>query len=86
MAWGVPPCFSPGRWCCCWSGCGWVVGCCRFGYPLMLKAKTMAYDGKGNAVAKTEADVKDAFELLGACRQAGREGGVDDTGGEGAAS
>lgn len=52
----------------------WVVGCCRFGYPLMLKAKTMAYDGKGNAVAKTEADVKDAFELLGACRQAGRGG------------
>ena len=28
-----------------------------FGFPLMLKSRRMAYDGKGNAVAKTAADV-----------------------------
>ncbi len=37
----------------------------EFGYPLMLKAKRLAYDGKGNAVAKTEEDVAGAFEQLG---------------------
>ena len=37
----------------------------RFGYPLMLKAKKLAYDGKGNAVAKTEHDVEEAFTKLG---------------------
>ena len=37
----------------------------RFGYPLMLKSRKMAYDGKGNAVAKTESDVPDAFQKLG---------------------
>lgn len=42
--------------------------CCRFGYPLMLKAKTMAYDGKGNAVAKSHNDVKDAYTTLGTSR------------------
>ena len=31
----------------------------------MLKAKKLAYDGKGNAVAKTEHDVEDAFMKLG---------------------
>ena len=36
----------------------------QFGYPFMLKAKTMAYDGKGNYVVKTEADVKPAMEAL----------------------
>lgn len=36
-----------------------------FGYPLMLKAKRLAYDGKGNAVAKTKEDVAGAFEQLG---------------------
>jgi len=36
-----------------------------FGYPLMLKAKRLAYDGKGNAVAKTKEDVAAAFEQLG---------------------
>ncbi len=36
-----------------------------FGYPLMLKAKKLAYDGKGNAVAKTEHDVEAAFTQLG---------------------
>lgn len=37
----------------------------EFGYPLMLKAKRLAYDGKGNAVAKTKEDVAGAFEQLG---------------------
>jgi len=36
-----------------------------FGYPLMLKAKRLAYDGKGNAVSKTKEDVAAAFEQLG---------------------
>ncbi|KAI7852737.1 phosphoribosylaminoimidazole carboxylase [Circinella umbellata] len=36
----------------------------QFGYPFMLKSKTMAYDGKGNYVVKTEADVKPAMEAL----------------------
>lgn len=31
----------------------------------MLKAKKLAYDGKGNAVAKTEQDVEEAFIKLG---------------------
>ena len=35
------------------------------GYPLMLKTTTGGYDGKGNAVIKTEADVKEALDKLG---------------------
>lgn len=35
-----------------------------FGYPLMLKSKTMAYDGKGNYVVKTEADIEPAVAAL----------------------
>ena len=31
----------------------------------MLKAKKLAYDGRGNAVAKTEHDVEDAYNKLG---------------------
>jgi phosphoribosylaminoimidazole carboxylase (NCAIR synthetase) len=26
----------------------------EFGYPLMIKSRRLAYDGRGNAVAKTE--------------------------------
>jgi phosphoribosylaminoimidazole carboxylase len=37
----------------------------RFGYPLMLKNRKLAYDGKGNAVAKNESEVVDAFNKLG---------------------
>ena len=37
----------------------------EFGFPLMLKSRRMAYDGKGNAVAKTAADVKEAVAKLG---------------------
>ncbi|EUC42716.1 hypothetical protein COCMIDRAFT_28685 [Bipolaris oryzae ATCC 44560] len=36
-----------------------------YGYPFMLKSKTEAYDGKGNFVVKSEADVGAAFEALG---------------------
>eukprot|EP00730_Choanoeca_flexa_P012239 TRINITY_DN3743_c0_g1_i2.p1 TRINITY_DN3743_c0_g1~~TRINITY_DN3743_c0_g1_i2.p1 ORF type:complete len:582 (+),score=127.86 TRINITY_DN3743_c0_g1_i2:67-1746(+) len=35
-----------------------------FGYPLMLKAKRMAYDGKGNAVVKDEASIEAALASL----------------------
>ncbi|KAK9811859.1 hypothetical protein WJX72_011292 [[Myrmecia] bisecta] len=37
----------------------------RFGLPLMLKSRRLAYDGRGNAVVKTEADLPGAVELLG---------------------
>ncbi|KAF2029929.1 phosphoribosylaminoimidazole carboxylase [Setomelanomma holmii] len=36
-----------------------------YGYPFMLKSKTEAYDGRGNYVVKSEADVDAAFEALG---------------------
>jgi phosphoribosylaminoimidazole carboxylase len=36
-----------------------------FGYPLMLKSKTEAYDGKGNRVVKSSADVEQAVKDLG---------------------
>ncbi|KAJ2957039.1 hypothetical protein NQZ79_g7188 [Umbelopsis isabellina] len=36
----------------------------KFGYPLMLKSKTMAYDGKGNYVVKSEADIDAAMQAL----------------------
>jgi len=38
----------------------------RFGYPLMLKAATGGYDGKGNAHIGDETDVENAFNQLGA--------------------
>ena len=37
----------------------------EFGFPLMLKSKRLAYDGRGNAVAKTAADLNDAVSKLG---------------------
>ncbi|PNW74944.1 hypothetical protein CHLRE_12g503300v5 [Chlamydomonas reinhardtii] len=36
-----------------------------FGYPFMLKAKRLAYDGRGNYVVKTEADIDAAAAALG---------------------
>jgi phosphoribosylaminoimidazole carboxylase len=36
-----------------------------YGYPFMLKSKTEAYDGRGNFVVQSEADVKAAFKALG---------------------
>lgn len=31
-----------------------------FGYPLMVKSKRLAYDGRGNAVAKNEDEITSA--------------------------
>lgn len=36
-----------------------------WGYPLMLKAKRLAYDGRGNAVVKDRASARAALESLG---------------------
>ncbi|MBE2193453.1 MAG: 5-(carboxyamino)imidazole ribonucleotide synthase [Anaerolinea sp.] len=36
-----------------------------FGYPLMLKTRRFAYDGRGNAVVRSESDIPAAFEQLG---------------------
>jgi len=36
-----------------------------FGYPYMLKSRRDAYDGKGNAVVSSAADVESAFKSLG---------------------
>lgn len=36
----------------------------KVGYPLMIKARTLAYDGRGNAVVKTPADVETALTTL----------------------
>jgi 5-(carboxyamino)imidazole ribonucleotide synthase len=37
----------------------------RIGYPAVLKTRRMGYDGKGQAVLRTEADAKAAYERLG---------------------
>ncbi|KAL2848531.1 AIR carboxylase-domain-containing protein [Aspergillus pseudoustus] len=36
----------------------------QLGYPLMLKSKTMAYDGRGNYRVNSEEDIPDALEFL----------------------
>ncbi|PON60709.1 Glutathione synthetase, prokaryotic, partial [Trema orientale] len=36
-----------------------------FGYPLMIKSKRLAYDGRGNAVAKSEEELSSAIAVLG---------------------
>ncbi|XWS42535.1 hypothetical protein CRYUN_Cryun16bG0022700 [Craigia yunnanensis] len=36
-----------------------------FGYPLMIKSKRLAYDGRGNAVAKSEEELPSAIAALG---------------------
>jgi len=36
-----------------------------FGYPMMLKARTGGYDGKGNALINSEEDISKAYESLG---------------------
>ncbi|XVE62788.1 hypothetical protein DITRI_Ditri06bG0147900 [Diplodiscus trichospermus] len=36
-----------------------------FGYPLMIKSKRLAYDGRGNAVAKSEVELSSAIAALG---------------------
>jgi len=37
----------------------------RFGYPIMLKTTTGGYDGKGNALIRSQADIKSAYKSLG---------------------
>ena len=37
----------------------------KFGYPMMLKSRFGAYDGKGNAVVKTAANISEAWKKLG---------------------
>lgn len=37
----------------------------KYGYPYMLKARTGGYDGKGNAVVKSESHIEDAYNELG---------------------
>ncbi len=37
----------------------------EFGYPMMLKSKRMAYDGKGNAVVKSPEHIEEAYNKLG---------------------
>ncbi|KAK3010217.1 hypothetical protein RJ639_011856, partial [Escallonia herrerae] len=36
-----------------------------FGYPLMIKSRRLAYDGRGNAVARSEEDLPGAVKALG---------------------
>lgn len=36
----------------------------KFGYPLILKARTQGYDGRGNVVIQTEAEIAPALERL----------------------
>lgn len=37
----------------------------RLGYPLLLKTRRLGYDGKGQALVKSETEVQSAFEALG---------------------
>ncbi|KAI3757624.1 hypothetical protein L6452_05166 [Arctium lappa] len=37
----------------------------QFGYPLMVKSRRLAYDGRGNAVAKSEEELTSAINALG---------------------
>ncbi|KAF5810693.1 putative phosphoribosylaminoimidazole carboxylase [Helianthus annuus] len=37
----------------------------EFGYPLMIKSRRLAYDGRGNVVAKTEKELTSAINALG---------------------
>ena len=37
----------------------------KFGYPLMIKSRTLAYDGRGNFAVRTLADIDIALKTLG---------------------
>ena len=37
----------------------------RIGYPMMIKSRTLAYDGRGNFVVKTPDDIEQALKTLG---------------------
>jgi phosphoribosylaminoimidazole carboxylase PurK protein len=41
-----------------------ALGAGEFGYPLMLKSRRLAYDGRGNAVVRSPADVAAAWGSL----------------------
>ncbi|RUS17194.1 phosphoribosylaminoimidazole carboxylase [Endogone sp. FLAS-F59071] len=36
----------------------------KFGYPLMLKSRTLAYDGRGNYILRSEQDISNAVSAL----------------------
>ncbi|KAE9589634.1 hypothetical protein Lal_00000232 [Lupinus albus] len=40
-----------------------------FGYPLMIKSRRLAYDGRGNAIAKSEEELPSAVDALGGFRR-----------------
>eukprot|EP00741_Cyanophora_paradoxa_P007695 tig00001181_g7444.t1 len=44
----------------------------ELGYPMLLKSKRMAYDGKGNALVRSPEDVDDAIAKLGASAESRR--------------
>ena len=33
----------------------------QFGYPLMIKSRTLAYDGRGNAIARSQEELSTAI-------------------------
>jgi len=37
----------------------------KFGYPVILKSRTMGYDGKGNFKIDSDEDIKEAIDILG---------------------
>ena len=48
------------------SSAGEVAACAAdWGYPLLIKARRNAYDGKGNATVRAEADIDAAWRKLG---------------------
>lgn len=38
----------------------------EFGYPLVLKAKALAYDGRGNFTLESAADIEEGLSKIGA--------------------
>jgi phosphoribosylaminoimidazole carboxylase len=43
----------------------------EYGYPMMLKSKKMAYDGKGNRVIRSESEIHEAIADLGGVKAGG---------------
>lgn len=54
-----------------------------FGYPYMLKSRRFAYDGRGNAVVKSEKDLVEAFEAWGQAAGPGGRGRGREAAGRG---
>lgn len=38
---------------------------CKYGFPLVLKRKRLAYDGRGNAMVFSSEEIENAIERLG---------------------